>query len=596
MLKRCLPFILFPTLILAQYWGERVTEQSFENNDLFFQPYFLNPVGLDDMEDAAVGSYPDSRLDLALNPALMPADSSAPLHLYIDFRGEQSPDYGYTVMPAYYDIYSSIVPDPRWYTGSADIPKALFSLAAMKQLALGRRSLLLSGSWQMIEQQGPFYSSPYLIYNTRYGYDSFGTALDEGGGGIPVENRYSSSDNMQHRGHLLQGILSLNWTEKLNLGLSADGILYERSGLYEQAYRDEFSDEILDYSSLSEQEKSFDYSHINVTAGAVRSFGSSSRAGLSAGFLTGRAEQLSSYQNDYFYRQNTEDVSETWNVYSSEAFTDQHWERPGTAVHGSLFMERTLREGRRFRLFYSLLSAQTDLISGSNISDSSYSSYRWVSDNSGWQSEGMSYTYDLRSSAGEHTRSMQQAGLILSWGEGSSRRVQGGVIYMQDEQRTEAKEDVLLSRFREYESLSSGESSGYYSSLYSLKEKKTVTWTGSTFKKELHFPFWALLDLSPSWRITLGLDRVLRSWTVENETLAVFSYRESIENEQSSSHSDFAESYLTAPQTISEDALEFFIAARYAVSPDMTVELQLDPDFPGVFNVSQWFLSLQTAF
>ena len=36
--------LTLPTL-LAQYWGERVTEKSFESSELYFQSYFLNTYG-----------------------------------------------------------------------------------------------------------------------------------------------------------------------------------------------------------------------------------------------------------------------------------------------------------------------------------------------------------------------------------------------------------------------------------------------------------------------------------------------------------------------------------------------------------------------
>ncbi|HES59957.1 MAG TPA: hypothetical protein ENO18_05940, partial [Caldithrix sp.] len=66
--------ILLPFLLLAQYYGERVTEKSFESSDLFFNSYYLNTFGIYNFRNVATGLFDDPFLRLHLNPALLPND------------------------------------------------------------------------------------------------------------------------------------------------------------------------------------------------------------------------------------------------------------------------------------------------------------------------------------------------------------------------------------------------------------------------------------------------------------------------------------------------------------------------------------------
>jgi len=82
-------FLLIPFMLSAQYWGERVTEKSFESSNLHFNSYYFNPMGINQFNDVTVGLMDDPFLNLYLNPAYIAPDSMRPEPLSpILFKGE----------------------------------------------------------------------------------------------------------------------------------------------------------------------------------------------------------------------------------------------------------------------------------------------------------------------------------------------------------------------------------------------------------------------------------------------------------------------------------------------------------------------------
>jgi hypothetical protein len=55
---------LLPSFLLAQYRGERTTEQSFEQSELYFASHFLNTFGIYRYKDIA----PEFKIKLLLDP------------------------------------------------------------------------------------------------------------------------------------------------------------------------------------------------------------------------------------------------------------------------------------------------------------------------------------------------------------------------------------------------------------------------------------------------------------------------------------------------------------------------------------------------
>ena len=59
--------ILLPSFLFAQYWGERTTEQSFEQSELYFTSHYLNTFGVYRFKNIAAGLIDDQFLNLYIN-------------------------------------------------------------------------------------------------------------------------------------------------------------------------------------------------------------------------------------------------------------------------------------------------------------------------------------------------------------------------------------------------------------------------------------------------------------------------------------------------------------------------------------------------
>src|SRR3990172_12717568 len=82
---------LVPNILFAQYYGERTTEQNFEQSQLYFNSYFLNPFGIYNFKDVAAGLIDDYFLNLQVNPANVPVlEKDKDIYLYLDFRGDRT--------------------------------------------------------------------------------------------------------------------------------------------------------------------------------------------------------------------------------------------------------------------------------------------------------------------------------------------------------------------------------------------------------------------------------------------------------------------------------------------------------------------------
>ncbi|MCH7487331.1 MAG: hypothetical protein IIC04_10130, partial [Proteobacteria bacterium] len=88
--KLLILMLILPFTLSAQYYGERVTEKSFERSNVYFKSNFLNTFGLFRFKNVAPGLIEDPFLDLHLNPANLPEFQNKTALIYLDFRGDRS--------------------------------------------------------------------------------------------------------------------------------------------------------------------------------------------------------------------------------------------------------------------------------------------------------------------------------------------------------------------------------------------------------------------------------------------------------------------------------------------------------------------------
>ena len=268
-------FVLSLNITFAQYYGERTTEQSFENSSLYFNSYYLNPFGIANFKKVVPGLLDNPFLNLSINPANMPDIGEDQFYFYLEFRGDrtESEIVDKFVEPNYYanDInYSSYYFDPRWFTTVRSEPEPVLSVGIitypLKDIV---KDFFIGASYQLIRKQEKFYTVPYWIYYPNYYYDALGVRA-QGLENVPVTDRYTGKDEMINDGHLYSAFAGYRINDEWSAGISINGVIHSRSGGYLNSYKDEYgATGIYDWSNSFSQDRSQDYNHFDIMGESI---------------------------------------------------------------------------------------------------------------------------------------------------------------------------------------------------------------------------------------------------------------------------------------------------------------------------------------
>jgi len=589
-----------PAILFGQYNGETVTEKSFEQSGLYFTSHFLNPFGVPGYRDVAVGLIDDPFLNLQLNPASLSQFTVGSTHLYLDFRSDRSEsaivaDYGGIIPLRYYGPYYPIIIDPRWYSNTRSEPEPVFSLGLLTYpLGNKNRRLFLGGTYQIIHKEELFYTVPAWIYQSRFGYDPLGNLVVEDQN-IPITDRYSGADEMVTTGHLFSGFLGYRLSSKLSAGVSLNGVIHSREGNYLNAYQDEYG-QINDWDSryLNFRERSQEYDHLDAAGGLQFDFSSNASAGIKAGYLQGNADQtytaVDSSKYDYLPSGNPNQ----WSYNGNRSVTGQSWNQEGKNWYGRVHFSGKINPEAKARAYYQYSKTEIDLANASAISDTGYYDSRWV-----WDDTVVSRYYshyslaDQRSGRGTREKSLHQAMLNLEWQLTPKNTVLAGVYYSRENSTVSTLEPVLAERFSEYFHYNSvyDPDTSYY--LSRLAEDKELEWNYRSNYWTVQVPILARFQFNEHWSMMLGINRILKSWDIEEQTTAYFTRREKTENGQTRVETNFGERYTQPRQRITEDATDFISSFEVAISPKFRINLLVDPAFEDEFRIAQWWLSFR---
>lgn len=603
-LPRMLLLIFFMGLnhsnaLLAQYNNETVTEKSFEQSDLFFQSHYLSTFGLKNFRDASVGLINDPFLNLQLNPANLPRFETGNTHLYLDFRGDRTEsdiveDYG-RAYPAVYNlsIYHPIIVDPRWYSNTRSEPEPVFSLGILTYPFGQKRNLFIGGTYQLIHKDEPFYSVPDWIYIYRFGFDALGNKVSDDN--IPIVDRYAGTDEMSISGYLYSGFLGYRFTPRLSAGLNVDGVIHSRDGAYLNSYQDQYG-AANDWDSryLNSRDRKQDYDHFDFAGGLQYQFSPNASAGIKAGYLNGAATQSYNSLDSSYYHYDPVGNQNDWSYNSSLSATGQSWKQDGKNWYGRLNFSGKINPQTKLTAYYRYSKTDIDISNASAINDTAYYDSRWT-----WNDSVYSRNYynssltDVRSGQGTREKSLHQAALNFEWELTPKNTLIIGVYYSNDKTNIKTLEPVSARFFSE---------SFYYNSEYDPDttfylsrriEDKELDWRYRSKYWTVQIPILTHFRFSEHWSMMLGINRILKSWEIEDRTTAYFTYREVTENGQTRIDTNFGERYTQPRQKISEDMTDFIASFEAAITKQFRVNLLLDPNFKDEFSIAQWWLSFR---
>jgi hypothetical protein len=586
--------LFFYTIIYPQYFGERTTEQNFEQSDLYFKSHFLNTFGLNNFKNIAPGFFDDPFLNLYINPAVVPDLGNDDLLLYVDFRGDRStvPLIDNYVIPLYYTdaIYRPYY-DPRLFSTARSEPEPIFSIGILGYpLKNITKSFFIGGTYQLINRQEKFYSVPYGIYYPNYYYDALGIRA-EGLKDVPVKDRYSGKDELSTVGHLFSVFTGYKITDNFSIGLSINSIIHSRDGEHSNTYRDEFGEtNNSDWSNSNSEARNQDYDHLDLSNGVLYNLTNKITVGVKIGYLKGEADQNYTSTNKYSYQFNTPNISNEWNYSVSDYQNNQEWNHDGNSKYFSVNFTRYIDDSKEFSGYYRYTNSDIDLTNSTNILDTSYYTSRYYSvyDTAYYSYNGRSFASDVRSGTGSRKSYMHEALLNLLWKLTDNSNVRIGVYYNSTNSKVTSSEPVTALRKSNYSSTYKDNS---YNFNYELFEDKLLEWNYESQNWSLQIPIVFNFSINNKWELLLGLNRILNGWEINNKTTAYFAKRERNDNGQITIENNFGERYTQPTQKITEDLTKIIAGLNVKLSEAFKVNLLVDPEFDDEFRFAQWWLS-----
>ncbi|MEE9443285.1 MAG: hypothetical protein V3V99_11540 [candidate division Zixibacteria bacterium] len=593
MKKFLLLFCLLPCLGYGQYWGERVTEKSFEQSSLYFKSYFLNPYGLHRFGDAAVGLIDDSFLRLHLNPANLPEIDGKDYLIYLDFRGDRTEEEvigNYYAMPVY-DMY--YYPDRRWYNITRDEPQPTLSFGILSYpMGRKRNGPFLGGTYQMIYKQEKYYTVPTWNYIYRFGYDAFGENTLVDAPIIPVEDRYFGKDELLTQAHLFSLFTGFAPSEKLTFGLSLNRTIHSRDGGYINSRNDEYGVSYdYEWHRYEEESRNQDYDHIDISGGIIYQFSKELTGGAKIGYLSGSADQSYLTLDSSEYSWNNPDVSTRWGYNISSSRTDKAWNRDGDTWYGRISLERKIDTDKKISAYYRYGRSNIDITNSLTVRDTSYYASQYSYDMMTYNHEGFSWTHDDRAGYGSRKEYSHQAMISNQWRLKNNHTVYAGSYFARNKTVQHSNEPVIAERWSESQYEVNGNPS--YSYQRGMFEDKFLVWEYESTYWTLQIPVMLKIKTADFLHITFGVNRILEGWKTSDITTAYFTLREENDNGAIDSESYFGERYTLPEENITEDETAIITNFDISVSDQFNIRLLINPEIEDDFRIAEWWLSFQ---
>ncbi|KAA3606981.1 MAG: hypothetical protein DWQ06_00230 [Calditrichaeota bacterium] len=591
--------LILANLSFGQYYDQNVTEQSFENSGLFFKKQSLNTLGVSKFKNVAVGLVDEPFLNLQLNPARLPKLGDKKTYTYLDFRGDRTESEVSEISYGSYGndaLYSYSLPyyNPKWYDVTREEPEPVFSLGILSY-PFGDK-LMIGGSYQVTYKNEDFYQVPSWIYYEKYGVDSFGNAAVDAEFNGPITDVSLGNDELTTKSHNFNGFLGFNLSERISLGASLNLLKHSREGNYldvnNQPY-DTYYDQESKY--YNEESRDLDYNHFDLNTGLEYKFTDSFLGGISIGYLKGKAEQSHFDADSSLYKHNEENIDDEWSLSYNRRSQDQDWTHDGKSYYGGLNFEKKINDKQTLKGYYKFTNRNIDLENSSTIADTNYYSSRYYGswDSTYYEYFSKSSTLDKRSGDGTRKEKLHELMLAMDFQVTEKSSVTAGFYVKQKNNEINSSEPVSANRSSIYQNYWSN--NGQQENL-SVSENKTLEWKYKVDYLSIQIPILFKFKFNENWSTTIGVNRILNAWEVEDETIAYFTNKTETQNGQTTTQTNFAERYKKPTQTITEDHTDVITKLDVKVSENFGIGLLVDPEFKDEFRIAQWWLSFTANF
>lgn len=573
--------ILGIPLANAQYWGERVLEKSFEHTGFFFRPSFVNPYGIGGFGSVAPGLIDEPLLNLQVNPAFLAADSIDGQYAYVNFRSSHEirdrNSYGYASYDALAGANSLDIYYPYYYAESRKTLEPVISAAyLLRPFKTRAPGLTLGVTYQAIMQDDDYYNIPQDIYRSTLGQDFAGNAMvDESD--VPITDRYSGEDNMHQEGHFITGLLAFPLLRQFDVGLRLSRVTFDREGSYgsrnfweNSGYRGGTS--LWQYMTGREQT----YDHWDASGGLNMKLSDEAVFGFTGGRLWGEARQTLASRDTSHYSYGTIGVGTDWSYYVASGRNDQAWNHDGSTWYAGVNLTAKPKPNQIVSFYYRYMKEDVDIDLASTVHDTSYSNYYHEYDQWLYGSES-SYTLDdIRSGTGRRQGKYHILGAALRWQVDRKTKIHLGLTVQHRKSGTETSENVLADRYSEYDWQ---DRETQRSHIYGVSEMKTLHWDFDHRETSVHIPIFLTYRISKALGLQFGIKRTMRSWKIDDVTLAVFDYRTTNDNGQETHRENFGERY-TQPEEKRSDVTTTAIGGLTVTPSDhFSIRFLVVPNF-----------------
>jgi len=587
--------LLFTGEAFSQYYADRSLEESFEENDLFFQPSFISPYGMGSFALSTPGVINDPFLNLQVNPALFSTDSAGTNHLYVDFRSYRQTTTMYQPvypMPVYNEITTSqAIFYPYYYVNSQPIIEPILSAAFLTNpLPSAAPGLFLGFTYQAIMQDSKYYDVPFNIYQTSLGKDYNGTPIANSAS-IPITTVSSGQDNMHHTGNFFSVYAGYELTPDLSLGLKLGRSLYSADGSYgNDNYWDNYYGGTGSSLYYGVESRNQDYNDWDLSGGAEYVLNESSKIGLTGGYLWGKVTQNLTDRDTSYYS-----YSPSNNSSVSSALTTENWDHNGKTIYGGINLISKLNGNKTLVLMYQYNKESVDMSLASNVVNSSSYTYSYTYDTN--YSSSLSDSYFLEHSGGGGTTTQESNRFLISlrWDLSSSSDLTvGGVLNFMNEQ-IGTDEPTTANGHSYYNTTGNQYNYLYYDT---TMQNKDIQWSFSVKRVSFDIPVIFNYRFSDKAALLVGLDKQLSEYRMTDQTLVI--YYQNYDNSSSGgliNKSNYGELYINPEQDISDVTTTLLAGLTVSPAKEFSVRLLLSPNVRASFNgvsVSnfQWWLGL----
>jgi hypothetical protein len=574
--------LILPLELHAQYYGERVLEKGFEQTDFFFTPSYLIPYGLGSFKTTSPGLINDPLLNVIINPARLGLDTLVENYIYADFRSARNTaKNGNTYYPMWstmdYRASSDLYYYPRLYLQTRRELEPLFSGAYIgRPLPETSPDFVIGLTYQYTLQDEKYYNVPQDIYRAVVGYDYSGTR-SAASDAIPIVDKYSGKDNMNHAGHFISAFVRYTLPVNMDVGLKVSRAIFTRAGAFGSSNLWESSQYSSSSSFWSNMEiRDQGYSHWDIAGGVDYHLNARSTIGVTVGHLWGDATQALTRNDSSYYNYSSTSYA---SYYNRSGNTSQGWTHNGRATYFGIDFTSNTSATNTLTLSYRREQSTVDLGLSSAILDTSYSTYTYDDAGKPYTSYSHSYLSDMRNGSGSHDVTKDRLMASFQWKIDPKLTVSLGAQVEWYSLQTTTSEGVLVGSRSAYWS-----TKGTYDYHYAQDESKTLFWTFTTKRSSFHVPVFVTIQATSAVQVLLGLNRTMAQWKIDDVTLAIFRYRNTLTGSGLKREENFGERSTAPTEEVSDVRTTFLAGLTLAPSEKFQFRVLAVPNFADSYD------------